>query len=69
MTAEYDEDEELGIGLAVVGAAMAGTGIPFMVIFGKRQQPEDESAPAPEPADVKVEALVGPAYGGLRVTF
>ena len=62
--ASEEIEAESGVGVAILGTAMLGTGLPFMIIF-------DERVPATSAAvtRIRLEPLLGPTGGGLRVRF
>ncbi len=60
-TASEEIETESGVGVAVLGTAMLGAGIPFMIIFGKKV-PTNRST-------VRFEPLLSPTGAGLRVRF
>lgn len=65
-----DDVPPAAIGLWIGGAALIGVGIPFMVVFG-RKVPVDGEEPAAAPASeaMRLETVIGPTGGSLRLTF
>jgi hypothetical protein len=62
-TALVDEVAIPAVVTLIGGVALLGTGIPLVVIFGKKVPPSEPAA------GVRVEPILGPTSGGLRVTF
>jgi hypothetical protein len=63
-SATFDGEPHPGSIVTLVGGvALLGTGIPLIVIYGKKVPPEQPTAA------VTVEPLIGAGSGGVRVTF
>lgn len=69
-----DEGVETAAAAMIAGGiALAGVGIPLLIVGARRTKPETPVAPGAPPAPAKppaaAELLVGPGSGALRVRF